>query len=98
MGIQQSKSPQYKHAEKLLIKLAHDIHTVEYDLKHTSDIDFRNSIKRTNMFTLSRDLLEIQNYIEKDTTQLYLKQKQIQSIQLMIDDLAWKIQGIKQYN
>ena len=98
MGLRQSKSSQYKHAEKLLKKLANNIHTVEYDLKHTSDADFRHSIKKTNLFTLSRDLLEIQDYIEKDTTQLYLTQKQLQSIQLIIDDLAWKIQGIKQYN
>jgi hypothetical protein len=97
MGITQSKSPQFKHAELLLTRLAHNIHTVEYDLKHTSDIDFRHSIKKTNLFTLSRDLLEVQTYIERDTTQLYLTQKQMESIQLILDDLAWKIQGIKQY-
>ncbi len=97
MGLRQSKSPQMKHAEYLLTKLAKNIHTVEYDLTHTSDAEFRNSIKKTNLFTLIRDFNEVQTYVERDTTQLYLTQKQLQSIQLIIDDLAWKIQGIKTY-
>ena len=97
MGLIQSKSPQYRHIEMLLAKLAKNIHTVEYDLTHTNDVNFRHSIKRTNIFTLSRDLFDIQTYYEQDTTQLYLTQKQLESIQLILDDLAWRIQGIKTY-
>lgn len=97
MGLAQSKSPQFKHAEILLAKLAKKINTVEYDLTHTSDIEFRHSIKKTNIVTLATDLLEIQTYVEKDTTQLYLTQKQQQSIQLLLDDFAWRIQGIKSH-
>ena len=97
MGLRQSKSPQMIHLELLLVKLAKNVHVVEYDLTHTNDAEFRNSIKRTNIFTLSKDLLNVQTYYESDTTQLYLTQKQLQSVQLIIDDLAWRIQGITTY-
>lgn len=97
MGLIQSKSPTLILVEKQLATLAKQVHDVQYDLNHTTDINFRHSIKNRNIFKLTQDLLAIQELLEKDDLIESIPSKKRTTIQILIDDMAWKIQEITKY-
>jgi hypothetical protein len=94
MGIIQTKSSELKIIEKQLTSLANQVNDIQYDLNHTSDINFRHSIKNRNIFKLTQKLLAIQELIEKDDILELISTKKRTTIQIQIDDIAWKIQQI----
>ncbi len=98
MGLKYSKSPTHIQVEKQLSVLAKQVHDVQYDLHHTSDLNFRHSIKNRSLFKLTRDLLSIQELIENDDVIESIPKKQRVAIQIRIDDLAWRIQEITTHN
>lgn len=97
MGIGFSKSPAYKSIEKRLSILANQVNAIEYDLKHTSDADFRKSIKNRNLFKLTKDFQDITTHVEQEDISESMSNRQRQAVQHRLDDLAWKIQGITNY-
>lgn len=97
MGLKHSKSPSHILIETKLALLTKIVHDVQYDLHHTSDVNFRHSIKNRNVFKITQDLLVIQELIEKDDVIESLSSSKRKMIQIRIDELALKIQEITKY-
>ncbi len=98
MGNLQTKSPALKELESKLHALATKVKDAQYDLNHTTDIDFRKSIKTRALTPLTRELIEIQQFLEDDENKSQITEKQQIAIQLILDGLTANIQKIEGYH
>ena len=97
MGFTQSKLTISENIEKRLKTLSENINDIEYDLKHTSDKDFRKSIKNRNILKISKDFLHIQTLLEQEDIIENLSDKERFNIQNSLDELSNRIKNIEKY-